>query len=86
LICYYPACVFFLLLFVLHYSIRTHRDLIQELKVKHQAVNERFGEQYLQLEDPDGLLLNFTVSNTPDGRKPWTTKEMNDNVATVYLS
>ena len=57
-----------------------------ELKVKHQAVNERFGEQYLQLEDPDGLLLNFTVSNTPDGRKPWTTKEMNDNVATVYLS
>jgi glyoxalase family protein len=53
-----------------------------ELKVKHQAVNERFGEQYVQLEDPDGLLLNFTVSNTPDGRTPWTTEEINENVAT----
>ena len=35
-----------------------------ELKVKHQALNERFGEQYLQFEDPDGLLLNLIVSNT----------------------
>lgn len=52
-----------------------------ELNVKHQAVGERFGERYLQLEDPDGLLLNLTASNTPDNRKPWTTAAVGENVA-----
>lgn len=52
-----------------------------EFKVKHQRVNERFGEQYLQFEDPDGLLLNL-IANTADNRKPWTTKEVNEDVAT----
>ena len=53
-----------------------------ELNVKHQAVGERFGEQYLQLEDPDGLLLNLTASKTEDNRKPWTTEAIGENVAT----
>src|SRR5215510_7131209 len=45
-----------------------------ELNVKHQVVNERFGEQYLQLEDPDGLLLNLTVSNKSFFNDPSTTE------------
>lgn len=53
-----------------------------ELKVKHQPVNERFGDQYLQFEDLDGLLLNLIVSNTADNRKPWTTEEVKEDVAT----
>lgn len=52
-----------------------------EFKVKHQAVNERFGEQYLQLEDPDGLVLNL-VANTTDNRKPWVTTAVKEDVAT----
>jgi glyoxalase family protein len=53
-----------------------------ELKVEHQSVNERFGEEYLQFEDPDGLLLNLIVSNTQDNRMPWTTEVVKEDVAT----
>ena len=53
-----------------------------ELNVKHQAISERFGEQYLQFEDPDGLLLNLVASNAEDNRKPWTTAEVKEAVAT----
>ena len=53
-----------------------------ELKVKHEAINERFGEQYLQLEDPDGLLLNLTVPGKRDSRNPWTTEAVKEDVAT----
>ena len=61
-------------------SFGTNR--FNELKVKHQSVNERFGELYLPFEDPDGLLLNLIVSNTRDNRKPWTTEEIKEDVAT----
>jgi glyoxalase family protein len=53
-----------------------------EHKVKYHAVKERFGEQYLQFEDPDGLLLNLIVSNTEDNRKSWITDEVKEDVAT----
>jgi len=53
-----------------------------EFKVKHQSVNERFGEEYLEFEDPDGLLLNLIVSNTQDNRMPWTTEAVKEDVAT----
>jgi len=53
-----------------------------ELQVKHQPVSERFGEQFLQFEDPDGLTLNLVVSNTLDKRKPWTTETVKEEVAT----
>jgi glyoxalase family protein len=54
----------------------------KEKKVAHQPVNERFGEQYLQFEDRDGLLLNLVAPNTVDNRKPWTTPEVQESVAT----
>jgi glyoxalase family protein len=54
----------------------------KEQKVVHQPINERFGEQFLQFEDPDGLLLNLVVPNMEDDRKPWTTNEVNEAVAT----
>ena len=53
----------------------------KELNVKHQVVAERFGEQYLQLEDPDGLVLNL-VANKTDNRKPWETAAIKEDVAT----
>ncbi len=53
-----------------------------ELKVKHDAVNERFGEQYLRFEDPDGLLLNLIVPGKRDNRNPWTTEVVKEEVAT----
>jgi glyoxalase family protein len=52
-----------------------------EFKIKYQPVSERFSEQYIQFEDPDGLILNLVVFNEDDKRKPWTTSEVNAEVA-----
>jgi len=53
-----------------------------ESKVAHGPINERFGEQYLSFEDPDGLLLNLIVPSTEDNRKPWTTNDVKEDAAT----
>jgi glyoxalase family protein len=53
-----------------------------EFKVKQQPVNERFGEQFLQFEDRDGLLLNLIAINDKDNRTPWVTGEVKQDVAT----
>ncbi|RYZ28038.1 MAG: ring-cleaving dioxygenase [Chitinophagaceae bacterium] len=55
-------------------------ERLQQLNIKRSAIQERFGEQYISLEDPDGLLLNL-VASTNDNRKPWPVKEINDAVA-----
>lgn len=56
-------------------------ERLQQLNIKHSAIQERFGEQYISLEDPDGLLLNLVASATADDRKPWSTTQINDNRA-----
>ena len=53
---------------------------LKEHHVKHDPVKERFGEQYLTLEDPDGLLLNLVVPATEDNRTAWTTGEIKEAV------
>ncbi|HEX8316268.1 MAG TPA: ring-cleaving dioxygenase [Flavisolibacter sp.] len=53
---------------------------LKEHHVKHSPVIERFGEQYLALEDPDGLLLNLVVPATEDNRTAWTTGEIKEAV------
>jgi glyoxalase family protein len=63
-------------------SLEFWKNRLDEMKVKHSSVDERFGEQYLQLEDPDGLILNLVVPGTEDNRKPWTTEEIKEDVAT----
>ncbi|HEY0750185.1 MAG TPA: ring-cleaving dioxygenase [Chitinophagaceae bacterium] len=37
-----------------------------------QSEQQRFGESYIRLEDPDGLILNLVVPADADERKPWT--------------
>lgn len=54
----------------------------KELNVKHGEANQRFDEQYLPFEDPDGLLLNLVVPAAEDNRKQWTTKEVGEDAAT----
>lgn len=54
----------------------------KEQKVAHQPVNERFGELFLQFQDHDGLILNLVTPNINDTRKPWTTTDVRENVAT----
>jgi len=43
--------------------------------------NEIFGERLLSFKDPDGMQLQLVVPAHPDGRKPWTTQEVRQDVA-----
>ena len=63
-------------------SLAFWADRFEELKVKHAPVAERFGEQYLAFEDPDGLLLNLVETGDTDNRKAWTTATIAEEQAT----
>lgn len=63
-------------------SLKFWQERFEKLKVKHQPIAERFGEEFLQFEDPDGLLLNLVVAKSADTRQPWTTSEVAENAAT----
>jgi glyoxalase family protein len=55
---------------------------LQQFNVVQKPVNERLGEQFIQFEDPDGLLLNLVAANTTDDRKPWATNDISRETAT----
>jgi glyoxalase family protein len=51
----------------------------------HVAVGkpyQKFGEQYLPFQDPDGLLLELAIPAGQDTRKAWETEEVKADVAT----
>jgi len=62
-------------------SLEFWNNRFKELKIKHGEAAERFGEQYLSFEDPDGLLLNLIATNAEDNRKPWITTDINEDAA-----
>ncbi|MGE5519282.1 MAG: ring-cleaving dioxygenase [Candidatus Dadabacteria bacterium] len=62
-------------------SLEFWQKRLVEYKVNHQPPGERFGEQYLPFEDPDGLLLNLVVGINADNRKPWTSPALSEDVA-----
>lgn len=57
-------------------SLEFWKKRFEKLHVKHRAVEERFGEQVLPFEDPEGLLLNLVAPATEDNRKGWTSAEV----------
>lgn len=63
-------------------SLPFWKDRMEQHKVKYAPVQERFGEQYIQLEDRDGLLLNLVAPAATDSRKPWTTGDLTAEAAT----
>ena len=62
-------------------SLEFWTDRFRKFNIKHGEAAERFGEQYLSFQDPDGLNIDLIVSNTDDIRKPWETEEVNADVA-----
>jgi glyoxalase family protein len=63
-------------------SLEFWSDRFEQFNVKHENVNERFGEQYFAFQDPDGLKLELIVPSTDDNRKGWETSEVKADVAT----
>lgn len=57
-------------------------DRFKQFHVKQEEISERFGEQYLSFQDPDGLKLDLVVPAHTDNRKGWETKEVTAHVAT----
>ena len=53
----------------------------EEHQVPYQLLEEQFGEPRLAFTDPDGLSLEFVISNTHDERVPWTTAEVGTDIA-----
>ncbi|RYG46921.1 MAG: ring-cleaving dioxygenase [Chitinophagaceae bacterium] len=66
-------------------SLGLWRDRLQQHSVKHCEVGEKFGEQYLPFEDPDGLKIEFVEPQAADEREPWKTGEVEKDVATRGL-
>lgn len=62
-------------------SMEFWEDRFSAFDVPTGEISERFGEQYLPFEDPDGLKLTLIVSVEKDDRKPWETDEVRANVA-----
>lgn len=63
-------------------SLAFWADRFKTLNVKHGDQAERMGERYLPFQDPDGLQLALYEPKNEDPRTPWTTPEINAEVAT----
>lgn len=55
---------------------------LEEHNVTFSQPAEKFGEQYIALQDPDGLQLELVIPKNGDTRQPWETDEVKANVAT----
>ncbi|WP_132053648.1 ring-cleaving dioxygenase [Pseudocnuella soli] len=56
-------------------------DRLSTHKVKQGKIIELFGEQYLPLEESDGLLLQLVEAGKQDTRAPWTIDGIDANIA-----
>jgi len=63
-------------------SLEFWADRFKQFNVKREELFEKFGEQHLPFEDPDGLKIDFVVPGTEDNRRPWVTNEIKTDVAT----
>jgi glyoxalase family protein len=63
-------------------SLKFWIERFKKYNVKYSEPSERFGEQILPFQDPDGLQLVLIISKTEDKRKQWETQEVDASVAT----
>lgn len=57
-------------------SIEFWTERFKQFNVKHDQIEERFGETVLPFEDPDGLNIALVVPAQTDERKGWQTAEV----------
>lgn len=62
-------------------SLSFWADRFERYDVRHNTPKERFGEQYLSFQDPDGLDIELLVPKEEDIRKPWETDEVKADAA-----
>jgi len=57
-------------------SLEFWKDRFVRTGARQGEISERFGEQYLPFQDPDGLNIELIAGKTPDNRPAWTTPEI----------
>ena len=62
-------------------SLEFWKDRFTQSETRQGTISERFGEQYLPFQDPDGLNIELIVSKSGDDRKPWITAETKEDTA-----
>ena len=62
-------------------SLGFWENRFKDSKILHQSRRKRFGEELLSFEDKDGLKFNLVIPKNEDNRKPWTTGEVNEDIA-----
>jgi glyoxalase family protein len=63
-------------------SLPFWEERFKKFNIKQQALTERFGEQLLSFQDPDGLSIDLIVPKNEDKRKSWETDEVKADAAT----
>lgn len=62
-------------------SLDLWKKRFEKYNVSQGEISEKFGEQFLPFQDPDGLNLEMIVSNYTDDRQPWITKDVKKEAA-----
>jgi glyoxalase family protein len=63
-------------------SLHFWKDRFKQFGIKQDEISERFNEQYLSFQDPDGLRFDLVVPVADDNRKGWQTSDVKADVAT----
>lgn len=63
-------------------SLEFWADRFRQFNVPQESIREKFGEQTLSFQDPDGLQLELVVPARSDKRIGWATAEVPATVAT----
>lgn len=62
-------------------SLSFWKSRFENLKIPHEVISERFGEEYLAFQDPDGLQINLIETKHKDDRKGFETADIKADVA-----
>ena len=62
-------------------SLEFWKERFEEFNVPHGKISKKFGEDFLNFQDPDGLNLELIIAKNKDERTPWETIEVKSNVA-----
>lgn len=57
-------------------------DRFKQFDIKHNPTAEKFGDQFVSFQDPDGLNIDLIVAGENDVRAPWVTNDVTASVAT----
>jgi glyoxalase family protein len=63
-------------------SLQFWMDRFEKHNVPVTGSGQRFNEEFVSFEDPDGLNLTLIIPAKQDSRKPWVTDEVKSEVAT----